>query len=321
MKVMNKIILLMVSIVLLSISVVYGASANVTLKSDKEEISVGDIVELKLNVNCEDGVSAIVANIDYDKTALTLEKLELADGWMNFGTNEKLEILINKAEKITELDVCKITFKVGENFKEGTTKISVTGIQVSDVSGNSNVIDNQEKILKAKNVAEDDDGNNKEEKVLESIQITKVPTKVDYKEGENFDKTGMEITAQYSDGTSKKVEDYKVTPSENLKLENTDITISYTENGITKTIIQKIKVTKVEDKQPTNNNQNTTKENTIANNKNNVVTNKVNSNKNDGTLANKVIPAAGEKMMIIPFGTIIILTIVFYIKYKKYKND
>ena len=48
------------------------------------------------------------------------------------------------------------------------------------------------------------------EKSVESISVTKAPLKSSYVIGSNFDKTGMEITAYYNDGTSKVVTDYYV---------------------------------------------------------------------------------------------------------------
>lgn len=339
MKKTKKILLLLLcSILLLNINVAYGAGTTASLSTIKDEVKPGETVELKLNVNCEEGVTAVVTNIEYDKTILTLEKLDLADGWMNFGSNEKLEILINKQEKMTQVDVCTITFKVSETAKEGTTKINTTEIQVSDIAGNSNNVNAQEKTIKIKLGEKPTE----EIKKLESIEITKKPSKLEYKEGEKFDTKGMEVTAKYTDGTSKKVDNYTVSPTGNLKTENKEITISYTEDGITKTATLKIKVVKVQDNpgntepgntnpgnaEPGNSNSGNTNQNTVANknnttnnNKNTVVTNKTNTYKNDASLANKVIPAAGEEIIILPIALISSLAIVFYIKYKKYKTE
>lgn len=60
-----------------------------------------------------------------------------------------------------------------------------------------------------------------------SIAITKNPTKVFYVEGEIFDKTGMEVTATYSDNTIKVISDYTIDKTSALKLTDTVITISY----------------------------------------------------------------------------------------------
>lgn len=81
-----------------------------------------------------------------------------------------------------------------------------------------------------------------ETSALKEIKIEKVANKVDYKVGEKFDKTGMVIKAIYEDGTSKQVENYTITPSTALKLSDTKITIAYTENGVTKEAVHKIRV-------------------------------------------------------------------------------
>ena len=77
---------------------------------------------------------------------------------------------------------------------------------------------------------------------LESIAITKEPTYKSYYDTENFNTTGMEITAYYSDGTSQVVDGYTYTPEGVLSYGTTEITIFYTENGITKTTTQPITV-------------------------------------------------------------------------------
>ena len=74
-----------------------------------------------------------------------------------------------------------------------------------------------------------------EEKKLEKIEITKATTKTEYIEGQNFESAGMLVTASYNDGTSKQVTNYTVTDGRNLTVGKTSVTISYTENGVTKT--------------------------------------------------------------------------------------
>ena len=77
---------------------------------------------------------------------------------------------------------------------------------------------------------------------LDKIEITKAPDKVSYLEGENFEPTGMQVLATYSDLSTKEVTDYEVVDGENLYFGQTEVTISYTENGITKTVEQAITV-------------------------------------------------------------------------------
>ena len=77
---------------------------------------------------------------------------------------------------------------------------------------------------------------------LNSISINKAPDKTEYLEGESFDPAGMVVVANYTDNTSKEVTAYTYTPSTNLALTDDKVTVSYTEDGITRTAIQKISV-------------------------------------------------------------------------------
>ena len=69
-------------------------------------------------------------------------------------------------------------------------------------------------------------------------------------EGEVFDAKGMQITAKYSDGTEKDVTESIVYSKEPLKTTDKEIEISYTENGVTKTVKQKITVKAKENPNP-----------------------------------------------------------------------
>ena len=77
---------------------------------------------------------------------------------------------------------------------------------------------------------------------LHKIAITKRVEKTIYFEGENFDSTGLELTATYTDGSRKVVTDFKVSDGDNLMYGKDYVIISYTEGKITKTIKQYIVV-------------------------------------------------------------------------------
>lgn len=87
-----------------------------------------------------------------------------------------------------------------------------------------------------------------ETKRIESIAVTTPPNKTSYFEGDNFDKTGMKVTATYSDKTTKEITDYIITDETNLTVGKTTVTISYTEDNITVTTTQSITVTAKEEK-------------------------------------------------------------------------
>ena len=76
---------------------------------------------------------------------------------------------------------------------------------------------------------------------LQSISITKQPQKLSYTVGEQLNTSGMVVTAKYSDGKTKTVSDYKVSGTTNAAGQS-KVTVSYTENGITKTAFYTITV-------------------------------------------------------------------------------
>lgn len=92
------------------------------------------------------------------------------------------------------------------------------------------------------NQTDNQDKNTNTQTTLTAIEITTAPTRNTYAEGASFEKTGMVITAKYSDGTTKQITNYTVSPSGELKTTDTKVVISYTENGVTKTVEQKITV-------------------------------------------------------------------------------
>ena len=61
---------------------------------------------------------------------------------------------------------------------------------------------------------------------LESIAITKMPTKVNYETGDIFDPTGMEVTAKYDNGKTEVVTDYSYSKNP-LSETDTKVIISY----------------------------------------------------------------------------------------------
>ena len=79
-------------------------------------------------------------------------------------------------------------------------------------------------------------------RALVSIAITTAPTKTAYKYGEKFSSAGMAVTATYNDNSTRVVSGWTYSPTGALALSNTSITVSYTENGVTKTTTQAITI-------------------------------------------------------------------------------
>lgn len=72
--------------------------------------------------------------------------------------------------------------------------------------------------------------------VLTSIAVTSVPLKTTYIIGDTLDTTGLKIKAEYSDGTSKTITTgFTVNCAAFTKKGTYAVTVSYTEDGVTKT--------------------------------------------------------------------------------------
>ncbi len=74
-----------------------------------------------------------------------------------------------------------------------------------------------------------------EPKILTGISITANPTKTNYYLGESFDSSGLIVTAAYDNESTKVVTDNCVFTPASLTVDTTAITVSYTENEVTKT--------------------------------------------------------------------------------------
>ena len=70
-------------------------------------------------------------------------------------------------------------------------------------------------------------------KTVESIEITKQPDKTEYMAGEDFDPTGMVITAHYTDGTTADLPEtgYTIFRGTGLMQGQTDVTIQYNDGS------------------------------------------------------------------------------------------
>lgn len=215
------------------------------------------------------------------------------------------------------------TYTIKENDKGIITAVSMTGGDIKDAAGNSAekytctelVTDIWKKYVYANGTKSNptDQGNNNNDNqttvTLSSIAITKEPTKNAYSEGESFDKSGMVITATYSDGTTKEITNYSVSPSGALKSTDTEVYITYTENGVTKAVEQKVTVTP---KLTINNNSNNDSGNNNSYKDN---TEKDTTIKNDNKL-----PQTGVTVMFLAIIALIVVAIVSKVKCVKYRD-
>lgn len=83
--------------------------------------------------------------------------------------------------------------------------------------------------------------------ILTGISITTQPAKTTYAVGSSFDSTGMVVTATYDTGATKEVTGFTFSPQTFSSAGTKTVTISYTENGVTKTATLSVTVIQIGD--------------------------------------------------------------------------
>ena len=71
---------------------------------------------------------------------------------------------------------------------------------------------------------------------INSLSITTPPSKIEYNEGESFDKTGMIVKVNLNNNKSYEIKDYTISPSGTLSTSNTYVTISYGNKSVKQSI-------------------------------------------------------------------------------------
>ena len=71
---------------------------------------------------------------------------------------------------------------------------------------------------------------------INSLSITTPPSKIEYNEGESFDKAGMVVKVNLNNNKSYEIKDYTISPSGALTTSNTEVTISYGGKSIKQSI-------------------------------------------------------------------------------------
>lgn len=304
---------------------VNAASQNVTLKQNKTEVEPGDTFTVTITGSCEEGINGLEALVTYESNQLELIESKVADDkWINIGqTTEdgiQLSIMCNSVNTIKDADIFKLTFKVKNDAERGSNaKVTVSQIALySDTSQKYDIgTKNVSVLVKAATPT------------LSSIAVTKAPTKTTYTVGEKFNSAGMEITASYSDGSSKKIKNYTYAPTEQLKTADTKITITYVENGVTKTAEQKITVVNSTKEDNNNNTNQSTGNNNYGNNTNQGTgnTNNTTNNQNTGNSAdnttakdNKLPQTGVENYLPIVIIIMAAISVLLYMQLRKYKN-
>ena len=339
-------------------------------KTVYEEGEKFDPTGMEVTATYSDNTRAVITNYTYSPTGslkTTDKKVTISYTEGNITKTAEINITVNATPPPVEknLTSIKITKMPNKTVYEEGEKFDPTGMEVTATYSDNS----QEKVtnytyiptgsLKTKdkkvvisytekNITKTAEVNitvnakpTPEQKILTNIEITQMPNKIVYKEGETFDKTGMVVTATYSDGSRENINNYNCFPITALTTNHTHITVTYTENG--RTVTAKVQITVISNGNNTSdddNNSNNNQGNTNQNNNSQTNTNQNNQNNNNQTNNNQVsinqnnnlvnktnttakdgkIAQTGVETYIIPIIIISIIGAIGFIKYKQYRD-
>ena len=199
MKKCKKTILILIILLISMISNVYAnepsENAEITLKSDKTSVKIGERVAIIMSANHENGISMIDSILEYDKTKLELVKVEMKNDFYEQSETDSttgetvFKAIFSGDEGLKEVEYAELTFKV---LKE----VSV-GEELSIKLLNVNIIDNdlETEFVGEKEIAITVIGEKElEEKKNESNGEEKKPTNVKDKTtaDKNINQAGIE---------------------------------------------------------------------------------------------------------------------------------
>jgi len=278
-------------IVLVCTSVYATVDATISLRADKTSLYRGDTVQVTLSlkdVKSTDKVTSIEGYVNYDKNVieditygsivkaadntvtienevLTVEdvtggNVSSSSAYIGFNSdpasnNDNKFVIDFKDGVSTNADLLKINFKVKANATYGEIKNAITYkafvITMGSDEISQEITGNIDLTINKVNTDPDNPDDPEPTKTLTGIAITTAPNKTSYKVGEKFDKTGMVVTAGYSDGSKSAVTSYTYSPTGALTKDDKTITVTYIEGGVTKTATQNITVTENQDTEKT----------------------------------------------------------------------
>ncbi len=204
---------------------------NVTIPNQFEETSTGIIKSIEGTFGKQITKGDVEVRLDYDPPQV-------------YGSRELISIEVTTPPN-------RVSYEAGETFDatgmvitayydDGTSKV-VNNYTISPISlskDTTHITITYKEVLNTATTTLNIEVKN----LLKNIVVANPPDIIDYYAEDYFDPTGMIIKAFYSDGSSKEVDNYSYEPTRELTEEDETVTISYTEEGITKTTYQDITV-------------------------------------------------------------------------------
>ena len=195
-----------------------GTTKSVTVHNFYKIAVTKEITELPIKINgyaLNAKVGDIKASTDQmrvDIHKVTIKQRNASGGWDDLASDATIQANTQYAVEIF------VNAKPGYTYT-GLTKDKVT-VNGKEVSVFENPSTGDMRVLHELEVL-------KVVKKVESIEITTPPDKTEYMAGEDFDPTGMVVTAVYEDGTSEPITNYIIFRGDKLVQGQADVTIQY----------------------------------------------------------------------------------------------
>lgn len=186
-------------------------------------------------------------NIDSTLKAFTVSKLE--DTSLK---NIELATAPSKTNYVEGQNFDKTGMVIKANYNNDTSEILDSSSY--SITNGTNLVVGQTSVTVTYNEKSIEVPITVEKNAVTQLQITNMPSKTSYKEGQNFDNTGMVVMATFKDGTSKNVTDYEIVGGNNLEQSQTYVTITYEEKSaqvpitVTANALVSIKISKIPNK-------------------------------------------------------------------------
>ncbi len=204
-----------------------GKTKSVTVHNFYKIAVTKEITELPIKINgyaLNAKVGDIKATTDQMRVAIknfTIQQRNASGGWDDLASDATIQENIQYAVEIFVNAKPEYTYTglTGDNVTVNGKKASVFENPSTQPGGDMRVFHEFEVLKVVKKV--------------DHIEITTPPTKTEYKAGEDFDPTGMVVTAHYTDGTTADLsrDKYVIFYGDKLALGRASVTIQYNDGS------------------------------------------------------------------------------------------
>lgn len=196
---------------------------SVTVHNSYKIAVIKEITELPIRINgyalgakvgdIKASTDQMRVTIDNDK--VTIKQRNASGGWDDLASDATIQADIQYGVEIL------VNAKTGYTYATLTgDKVTVNGKKASEFENPSTQSGGNMRVFHELEVL-------KVVKPVDHIEITTPPTKTEYTAGEDFDPTGMVVTAVYKDGTSEPITNYSIFHGDKLTKGQEYVTIQY----------------------------------------------------------------------------------------------